>query len=853
MGLKLPSNVLAAVASDAATRQATVTGAGTPVPIIYGRQRIGAQIVAVAVNDSKLILACAWCLGEIQAVESITINGEAPAGSVTITHYLGTAVQGVDATLAAAISGYSDTLRATVGGQAVAVAYSVVQIPATISGGFPRIEAIIQGRKLYDPRTTTTVYSTNPALALRDFITNAAYGQGQTVTDAEIITLANACDDLLSDSSKRREINIIIDNPAPCAQWVDVLRSYAGAFATPEGATVRVVPDRPATPLAGITASNIAAGSFALKKRSRRAAPTVVRVKYTNTAATPWRDAEAVAMVSGVESGTVPRREEVVDMPGITRYAQAYREAVERLNAANLTDLDAEWTCFDEALAYQVGDVLPVTHPIGLVAKNFRITQLEQPAPGRWRITASEYSADVYSDAVAGEPGADSPLPSPSAIAAPVIGTIASGSAYLLRQSDGTIISQMLVPWTASSDPYHQWTDVRYKRPDDSSYTLAAPVPAGTNSAIAGPLEDGTTYEVGVRFRNNFGVVSSWTTATHTVVGQTEPPPAPQQFLITRDADGTRRFTWAPPTTVPVDLDGYRLRYKIGAGQVWADMYDLHQGVVTSSPYETNQLAAGTYTFAVASVDTTGNISDPVYIEATIGDPRLAGALDIFAPHLESWPGTLTNCTLDVLTGWLMATDSKTWADLGTDGKTWDTWDSWTRASATLTYTDGIKDVGVITKFTPLLSADYDGSATLEVRTSNDNVTWSAWGVATGQVTTRYIQARATVVPPSPTDSVALLKTMTLILEAAPVVEDFNDIATSSLTGSYRIGTGDIRLPLTASFGVIRGITVALQNVGAGWSWEVIDKDTAVGPRIKIYNASNTLADATIDATVRGV
>jgi hypothetical protein len=46
---------------------------------------------------------------------------------------------------------------------------------------------------------------------------------------------------------------------------------------------------------------------------------------------------------------------------------------------------------------------------------------------------------------------------------------------------------------------------------------------------------------------------------------------------------------------------------------------------------------------------------------------------------------------------------------------------------------------------------------------------------------------------------------------------------------------------------------IALQNVGAGWSWELIDKDTSVGPRVKIYNSSNTAADATIDALVRGI
>lgn len=98
-----------------------------------------------------------------------------------------------------------------------------------------------------------------------------------------------------------------------------------------------------------------------------------------------------------------------------------------------------------------------------------------------------------------------------------------------------------------------------------------------------------------------------------------------------------------------------------------------------------------------------------------------------------------------------------------------------------------------------------------------------------------------------------VLKSVVTILDAKPVTEDINDLNTATLTGAHRIGVGDIRLPISNSYATIRRVQVALQSVGGGWTWELVDKDTTVGPRIKIYNGSGILADASIDATIGGL
>jgi len=845
---QVPADALNRVATPSGDVQSVATAASAPVKIVYGRARLGADLFAVGTIGADLVLGCGWCVGEIDAIESVTINGQAPPAGVTLTHYTGLASQTADATLVAAISGYTDTLVATVSGQTVALAYTVVRIPASAVTSWPRVEAIIRGKKILDTRTALTAYSTNPALVLRDFIAAAAYGQGLAVDAASVNAVADACDALLVDGFKRREINIVIDRVSPTAQWVDVLRTYSGCFVVRDGNTVRLVPNRPASSVATLTASDIIAGSMRLKKRSGRRAPTVVRVQYISTTATPWKESDAIAEASGVAAGTTPRREEVVALPGIQRYAQAYREAVERLNASRLTDLDAEWGVFDAGLKYQAGDVVTVTHPIGLTAKLFRITDVEHTAPGRWKISATEYDSNVYSDATNTSPVADSDLPSPATISAPTGLAAASGTAHLLKLADGSIITRMLATFTPPTNIFYHHAEVQFQKSGDTQWAGATDVPAGQGAAYCSPVEDGATYAIRVRSINSFGVASDWVSINHVVIGKTEPPGVPQQFFITRDPDGTRRFTWLPPSPNPVDLDGYQLRYQLGAGHTWATMTALHQGLQTSSPWETNQLAKGTYTFAIVAVDTSGNISNAVYIEATIDDPRLAGVLESAAPHLTGWPGTKVNCWVDPITGWIVATDSKTWANFTTDGVTWATWTAWARLPNTLTYTHTIIDVGVVTKFTPLLSAEYIGAATLEVRTSLDNITWTAYAAPAGQVTARYMQARVTI-----SGAGAACKTMSIILDASMVVDDLNDITMSALTGVYRIGVGDIRLPITKTYGVIKSVSIALQNVGAGWSWEIIDKATSPGPRIKIYNTSNVLADAIIDATVRGV
>ena len=77
--------------------------------------------------------------------------------------------------------------------------------------GLPTVTSVVRGKKVYDPRTTNTVWSDNPALIIRDYLTNDDYGLGEdsaNIDDTRIATAANICDEAVStDSSTRYTCN----------------------------------------------------------------------------------------------------------------------------------------------------------------------------------------------------------------------------------------------------------------------------------------------------------------------------------------------------------------------------------------------------------------------------------------------------------------------------------------------------------------------------------------------------------------------------------------------------------------------------------------------------------------------
>ena len=99
--------------------------------------------------------------------------------------------------------------------------------------GNPSVSAVVMGKKVYDIRTKTTAYSTNPAMCLRDFMLSERYGLGRWIKAEDLdddswAKAADYCDEEISflDASgaivkaKRFELNMVIDQKNDAIEWL---------------------------------------------------------------------------------------------------------------------------------------------------------------------------------------------------------------------------------------------------------------------------------------------------------------------------------------------------------------------------------------------------------------------------------------------------------------------------------------------------------------------------------------------------------------------------------------------------------------------------------------------------------
>ena len=402
-----------ASAQNQTAQQITIAGVGNAVPLVYGRVSIGGRIIALGKIGTDLVVAYAWCLGEIDAIENVYINDAAPPAGVTLTHYTGTTTQGIDPTLSSALAGYTDTMVLTRPKGNVGVAYTVARITtAAALTGFPRARAILRGRKMLDPRypLVAAAYSQNPALAINDILTDPVIGAGATVIG--ITDCANRCDAIAEGTEPRCFIGLAIDKSMTAMAAVNQLADYAEAIVDWQGTLARFVPDALVAAVVGtITGSDILEETLQLGVSGLENAPTQVEVSYTLTNAytTPWTSDVQRSYLPGVDTGAIPAIPSTVSMPGITRASEALRKAKQRLARAQIGGT-ASWNMFDGGLALQKGDVWRLYVSARNVDCWVRITGVKQTAPGRYAITAAQYDPSQYPTDGTGPPTGSVPI-----------------------------------------------------------------------------------------------------------------------------------------------------------------------------------------------------------------------------------------------------------------------------------------------------------------------------------------------------------------------------------------------------------------------------------------------------------
>ena len=509
----------------------TLAGVGTIIPLLYGDVWPQGQLATAFSSSNNLVLLIVWGLGEVYGID-VFLNGEPPPSGVDIVSYTGRASQQPDPYLVEALSDvvqyedslvYEDPKYGRVG-----VAYSVVVIPAGTEGinGLPQVTAHIQGRIVYSPTHGERRYSDCPADILADFISDPIVGMRRTVNRRSHAALAAQNDEVMARGGPRRRLNIVLDSAQDSHRWVETLRTYAGCQLYFDGNEAVFVPYSPRgagwdPDYYSVSAANIIKGSLQLSRNPT--AINVVKVQYTDTTVTPWIQHNAMSVSLDVEEGDLEWREELLTMPGIHDYGQAYREAEERLAYHSLADLKVSFSLDHSGLKYAVGDVIELTHPIGLVAVPFLIETINCEGPFQWAVTACQYDDMLFSDADPDPPaplkvGPDGPIYTPSATL-----TLTEVIAIVNKLP----VSKIDANWTGISSPSLDKYEIQWQVAGAAAWNTDY---SPTNSWRSNQTVPGLVYTVRVRAVYTDASVGGWVTKDITIIGKTTTgwvPPTP--------------------------------------------------------------------------------------------------------------------------------------------------------------------------------------------------------------------------------------------------------------------------------------------------------------------------------------
>jgi len=208
-----------------------------PIPVIYGRRKVGGTRVFLSTGGNKneyLYMVIVLSEGPVDAVEEIYINDELwlkDEAVVSGTKYSGLITHGI------ALGGDSQVYISMLSGADVTwgadhtlsgVAYVALRFKYDQDkfGGIPDVKCVVRGKKVYDPRkddtssaydsslgvsthranlVSTWEWSSNPALCLRDYLTNARYGKGLNNALIDVDSFADAADFLDTTETKHTE------------------------------------------------------------------------------------------------------------------------------------------------------------------------------------------------------------------------------------------------------------------------------------------------------------------------------------------------------------------------------------------------------------------------------------------------------------------------------------------------------------------------------------------------------------------------------------------------------------------------------------------------------------------------
>ena len=747
----------------------TQIGSAVDHQVIYGKTKVGGVRIfdsTTGNNNKYLHRILAFAGHEVESFHEIYINDEVVTldgtgnvtsptkydGVVRIKEHLGSTTQTADTDLVSESDDWTSDHRL----QGVAYLYVRLSYDADVfPNGVPEISAVIKGKKVYDPRDSSTAWSDNGALCVRDYLTNSQYGLGESsdsIDDSLVITSANVCDEVDTlDSSTRYTCNGAFTTAStPYDTLRNMMTSMAGLLWYAQGKW-RMKPAYWTTPAISFDEDDLRSNISISTRHSRRdnfnTVKGVFRGEESNWQATDFPPITNASFLSADN-----QQESVVDLElPFTDTSVESRRIARIFLERNRQQLSVQASFGMSAFQVQVGDNVYLTNTrFGWTSKAFEVTAWTFGAVDTYdlqiQLTLREISESVFDEVDDGEVYERDNTELLSPFDVPTVGISTAAVAKIISEK---LLNTLEVTITSAQSERIDLVEVQYRTTGSGDDYASVGIGELGKFSIIDLERD--SYDIRARAINTFGVKGAWEYSLNVPVDALSAPPADVTNFEHELSGGSVFLSWTP--VADLDLSYYEIRHSpLTSGATWSTASVAVNKVARPGTHAS--LPARSGTFFIKAWDKGGNPSDAAV--STVILPAELPPLGTTQTQTEhsTFSGTKTNVVvdtsptpdeliIDVLTGTPAGTyEFSTYIDTGSSRtcrvtgivtfnrhqayaslwdslpQNWDTWpDNWD------TWTDEDADFGDHTVLIYAAATDDDPSA---------SPTWGAWQLATG-------------------------------------------------------------------------------------------------------------------------
>lgn len=479
-------------------------------------------------------------------------------------------------------------------------------ISSEIGGGNPSVDCVVKGKKIYDVRTGRTEYSTNPAMCVRDFLLSRRYGLGKWFDENDLDTdswveAANYCDEIITFlngdgveiCAKRYELNMVIDTRRSALEWLqEMLANFAGYIVYSQG-KVKLKIEKQESISYEFDDNNCKDLKIEPLKLSET--PNRYEVSFIDPE-NNWSSVKALVEDFADQKQRQKIVSKSVSLEGVTSQNQALRLG-RFYRDYNLTcPIQVSFSTGLQAMHLEPGDVVSLSYHGVFKGMPIRIAEIRETNKGTFEISGRQYNDTIYGDTLGGGVHWYNYV----TMANPYTSDVPDPMNLVLKEGgvlgkDGTYVGYVNVSWDKPQYAFVDYYEVYY-RYEFTSWTYVGS-PHDTSCTIMNTMASQVMYVL-VKTVNTVGRQSNGKIESIYLQGKLLPPANVTNFTVVELANEKLQATITEVNDV--DISYYELRQ----GSSWNRSRLV--GTFTGSSYTWPAVDAGTLTFWVKAVDTSG-------------------------------------------------------------------------------------------------------------------------------------------------------------------------------------------------------------------------------------------------------